>query len=66
MNIPPVFRELGRIINGFLYYTVCVLSILQEIELSEALSASNAWKSHYEEVVDEKTRLEVQFKTLKK
>ncbi|KAJ6656296.1 hypothetical protein lerEdw1_003952 [Lerista edwardsae] len=38
----------------------------KEIELSEALSASNVWKSHHEEVVDEKTRLEVQFKTLKK
>ncbi|XP_056671374.1 protein BCAP isoform X2 [Monodelphis domestica] len=34
--------------------------------LSEALSASLAWKSHYEKAVEEKTDLEVQVETLKK
>ncbi|XP_066478856.1 protein BCAP isoform X3 [Tiliqua scincoides] len=38
----------------------------KEIQLSEALSASNIWKSRHEMVVDEKTRLEVQVETLKK
>ncbi|XP_042320727.1 protein BCAP isoform X6 [Sceloporus undulatus] len=38
----------------------------KEIQLSEALSASNVWKSHHETVVDEKTRLEVQVESLKK
>ncbi|XP_062992805.1 protein BCAP isoform X2 [Elgaria multicarinata webbii] len=38
----------------------------KEIQLSEALSASNVWKSHHETVVDEKVRLEVQVETLKK
>ncbi|KAH0618445.1 hypothetical protein JD844_017656 [Phrynosoma platyrhinos] len=38
----------------------------KEIQLSEALSASNVWKSHYETVIDEKTRLEVQVESLKK
>ncbi|KAM6220127.1 protein BCAP isoform 1-T1 [Rhynchocyon petersi] len=38
----------------------------QEAKLSETISASNAWKSHYEKVVIEKTELEVQIETLKK
>ncbi|CAH6777155.1 Odf2l [Phodopus roborovskii] len=38
----------------------------QEAKLSEAVSASNAWKSHYEEIVIEKTELEVQIETMKK
>ncbi|CAO2600341.1 Protein BCAP [Lemmus lemmus] len=38
----------------------------QEAKLSETVSASNAWKSHYEKIVIEKTELEVQIKTLKK
>ncbi|XP_048354097.1 protein BCAP isoform X4 [Sphaerodactylus townsendi] len=38
----------------------------KEIQLTEALSASNVWKSHHQTVVDEKTRLEVQVETLKK
>uniref|UniRef100_A0A5F8G4H2 Outer dense fiber of sperm tails 2 like n=1 Tax=Monodelphis domestica TaxID=13616 RepID=A0A5F8G4H2_MONDO len=37
-----------------------------EARLSEALSASLAWKSHYEKAVEEKTDLEVQVETLKK
>ncbi|XP_020650729.3 protein BCAP isoform X1 [Pogona vitticeps] len=38
----------------------------KEIQLSEAVSASNVWKSHHETVVDEKTRLEVQADNLRK
>ncbi|XP_016076136.1 PREDICTED: outer dense fiber protein 2-like isoform X4 [Miniopterus natalensis] len=38
----------------------------QEAKLSEAISASNAWKSHYEKIVIEKTELEVQVETMKK
>ncbi|XP_058394404.1 protein BCAP isoform X1 [Diceros bicornis minor] len=38
----------------------------QEAKLSETVSASNAWKSHYEKIVIEKTELEVQIKTMKK
>nr|XP_056700725.1 protein BCAP [Euleptes europaea] len=38
----------------------------KEIQLTEALTASNVWKSHHQAVVDEKTRLEVQVETLKK
>ncbi|XP_036302575.1 protein BCAP [Pipistrellus kuhlii] len=38
----------------------------QEAKLSEAISASNAWKSHYEKIVIEKTELEVQIETMKK
>ncbi|XP_072505037.1 protein BCAP isoform X2 [Notamacropus eugenii] len=38
----------------------------REAKLSEALSASLAWKSHYEKAVEEKTNLEVQVETLKK
>uniref|UniRef100_A0A5F8GME5 Outer dense fiber of sperm tails 2 like n=1 Tax=Monodelphis domestica TaxID=13616 RepID=A0A5F8GME5_MONDO len=38
----------------------------REARLSEALSASLAWKSHYEKAVEEKTDLEVQVETLKK
>uniref|UniRef100_A0A4X2KLC9 Outer dense fiber of sperm tails 2 like n=1 Tax=Vombatus ursinus TaxID=29139 RepID=A0A4X2KLC9_VOMUR len=38
----------------------------REAKLSEALSASLAWKSHYEKAVEEKTDLEVQVETLKK
>ncbi|XP_015427612.1 PREDICTED: outer dense fiber protein 2-like isoform X3 [Myotis davidii] len=38
----------------------------QEAKLSEAISASNAWKSHYEKIVIEKTELEVQIKKMKK
>uniref|UniRef100_F6VGE7 Outer dense fiber of sperm tails 2 like n=1 Tax=Callithrix jacchus TaxID=9483 RepID=F6VGE7_CALJA len=38
----------------------------QEAKLSETISASNAWKSHYEKIVIEKTELEVQIKTMKK
>ncbi|XP_060088122.1 protein BCAP isoform X1 [Heteronotia binoei] len=38
----------------------------KEIQLTEALTASNVWKSHHQTVVDEKTRLEVQVITLKK
>ncbi|XP_008999873.4 protein BCAP isoform X3 [Callithrix jacchus] len=38
----------------------------QEAKLSETISASNAWKSHYEKIVIEKTELEVQIKTTKK
>lgn len=45
---------------------VCVLYILQETQLSEAFSASNAWKSRHDMVADEKTRLEDQIETLKK
>ncbi|XP_062961073.1 protein BCAP [Cynocephalus volans] len=38
----------------------------QEAKLSETISASDAWKSHYEKVVIEKTELEVQIETMKK
>ncbi|XP_066232804.1 protein BCAP isoform X4 [Saccopteryx leptura] len=38
----------------------------QEAKLSEAISASSAWKSHYEKIVIEKTELEVQIETMKK
>ncbi|XP_037682661.1 protein BCAP isoform X2 [Choloepus didactylus] len=38
----------------------------QEAKLSEIISTSNAWKSHYEKIVIEKTELEVQIETLKK
>ncbi|XP_023497501.1 protein BCAP isoform X5 [Equus przewalskii] len=38
----------------------------QEAKLSETISASNAWKSHYEKIVVEKTELEVQIETVKK
>uniref|UniRef100_A0A8D2AI08 Outer dense fiber of sperm tails 2 like n=1 Tax=Sciurus vulgaris TaxID=55149 RepID=A0A8D2AI08_SCIVU len=38
----------------------------QEAKLSETVSASNAWKSHYEKTVIEKTELEVQIETMKK
>ncbi|XP_058394405.1 protein BCAP isoform X2 [Diceros bicornis minor] len=38
----------------------------QATKLSETVSASNAWKSHYEKIVIEKTELEVQIKTMKK
>ncbi|XP_023614011.1 outer dense fiber protein 2-like isoform X5 [Myotis lucifugus] len=39
---------------------------IKEAKLSEAISASNAWKSHYEKIVIEKTELEVQIETMKK
>ncbi|KAM7097885.1 protein BCAP isoform 1-T2 [Molossus nigricans] len=38
----------------------------QEAKLSEAISASNAWKSRYEKIIIEKTELEVQIETMKK
>uniref|UniRef100_A0A8C9DSJ3 Outer dense fiber of sperm tails 2 like n=1 Tax=Prolemur simus TaxID=1328070 RepID=A0A8C9DSJ3_PROSS len=38
----------------------------QEAKLSETISASNAWKSRYEEIVIEKTELEVQIETMEK
>ncbi|XP_007173105.2 protein BCAP isoform X3 [Balaenoptera acutorostrata] len=38
----------------------------QEAKLSETVSASNAWKSHYENIVIEKTELEFQIETMKK
>ncbi|XP_066124853.1 protein BCAP isoform X9 [Saccopteryx bilineata] len=38
----------------------------QEAKLSEAISASSAWKNHYEKIVIEKTELEVQIETMKK
>lgn len=38
----------------------------QEAKLSEAILASNAWKSHYEKILIEKTELEVQIETMKK
>ncbi|XP_049735631.1 protein BCAP isoform X1 [Elephas maximus indicus] len=38
----------------------------QEAKLSETISASTAWKNHYEKVIIEKTELEVQIETLKK
>ncbi|XP_027624557.1 protein BCAP isoform X7 [Tupaia chinensis] len=38
----------------------------QEAKLSETVSASNAWKSHYEKIVIEKAELEVQIETMKK
>ncbi|XP_060058264.1 protein BCAP isoform X3 [Erinaceus europaeus] len=38
----------------------------QEAKLSETISASNAWKSHYEKIIIEKTELEVQIETMKK
>ncbi|XP_076976522.1 protein BCAP isoform X3 [Tamandua tetradactyla] len=38
----------------------------QEAKLSEMMSTSSAWKSHYEKIVIEKTELEVQIETLKK
>ncbi|XP_008588363.1 PREDICTED: outer dense fiber protein 2-like isoform X4 [Galeopterus variegatus] len=38
----------------------------QEAKLSETISASDAWKSHYEKIVIEKTELEVQIETMKK
>ncbi|XP_025244446.1 outer dense fiber protein 2-like isoform X3 [Theropithecus gelada] len=38
----------------------------QEAKLSETISTSNAWKSHYEKMVIEKTELEVQIETMKK
>lgn len=37
----------------------------QEAKLSETVSASNAWKSHYEKIVIEKMELEVQIETMK-
>ncbi|XP_063155940.1 protein BCAP [Candoia aspera] len=38
----------------------------KEIQLSEAFSASNIWKSHHEIVIEEKIRFEVQVESLKK
>ncbi|XP_006898443.1 PREDICTED: outer dense fiber protein 2-like [Elephantulus edwardii] len=38
----------------------------KEAKLSETISVSNAWKSHYENTIIEKTELEVQIETLKK
>ncbi|KAF3819668.1 hypothetical protein GH733_015177, partial [Mirounga leonina] len=38
----------------------------QEAKLSETISASNAWKSHYEKILIEKTELEVQIETMQK
>ncbi|XP_077627182.1 protein BCAP isoform X2 [Crocuta crocuta] len=38
----------------------------REAKLSETISASNAWKSHYEKIVIEKTEVEVQIETMKK
>ncbi|ERE88795.1 outer dense fiber protein 2 isoform 2 [Cricetulus griseus] len=38
----------------------------QETKLSETVSASNAWKSHYEKMVIEKSELEVQIETMQK
>ncbi|XP_057570171.1 protein BCAP isoform X2 [Hippopotamus amphibius kiboko] len=38
----------------------------QEARLSETVLASNAWRSHYEKIVIEKTELEVQIETMKK
>lgn len=38
----------------------------QEAKLSEAVSASNDWKSRYEKIAIEKTELEVQIETMKK
>ncbi|XP_026556054.1 protein BCAP isoform X3 [Pseudonaja textilis] len=38
----------------------------KEIQLSEAFSASNIWKSHHEIIIEEKVKLEVQVETLKK
>ncbi|XP_028643976.1 protein BCAP [Grammomys surdaster] len=38
----------------------------QEAKLSETVSASNDWKSHYEKIAIEKTELEVQIETMKK
>ncbi|XP_034293031.1 protein BCAP isoform X3 [Pantherophis guttatus] len=38
----------------------------KEIQLSEAFSASNIWKSHHEIIIEEKIKLEVQVETLKK
>ncbi|XP_011811483.1 PREDICTED: outer dense fiber protein 2-like isoform X3 [Colobus angolensis palliatus] len=38
----------------------------QEAKLSETISTSSAWKSHYEKIVIEKTELEVQIETMKK
>ncbi|XP_059998486.1 protein BCAP isoform X2 [Lagenorhynchus albirostris] len=38
----------------------------QEAKLSEIVSASNVWKSHYEKIAIEKTELEVQIETMKK
>ncbi|KAL7984941.1 hypothetical protein Chor_003511 [Crotalus horridus] len=38
----------------------------KEIQLSEAFSASNIWKSHHRIIIEEKTKLEVQVETLKK
>ncbi|XP_039111663.1 protein BCAP, partial [Hyaena hyaena] len=37
----------------------------REAKLSETISASNAWKSHYEKIVIEKTEVEVQIETMK-
>ncbi|XP_027624556.1 protein BCAP isoform X5 [Tupaia chinensis] len=39
---------------------------IKEAKLSETVSASNAWKSHYEKIVIEKAELEVQIETMKK
>ncbi|XP_060058265.1 protein BCAP isoform X4 [Erinaceus europaeus] len=39
---------------------------IKEAKLSETISASNAWKSHYEKIIIEKTELEVQIETMKK
>ncbi|XP_032074076.1 protein BCAP isoform X3 [Thamnophis elegans] len=38
----------------------------KEIQLSEAFSASNIWKSHHKIIIEEKIKLEVQVETLKK
>ncbi|XP_070602720.1 protein BCAP isoform X2 [Erythrolamprus reginae] len=38
----------------------------KEIQLTEAFSASNVWKSHHEIIIEEKIKLEVQVETLKK
>ncbi|XP_034356271.1 protein BCAP isoform X1 [Arvicanthis niloticus] len=38
----------------------------QEAKLSETVSASKDWKSHYEKIAIEKTELEVQIETMKK
>lgn len=60
-----VFRALYKT-KVLLNYKMSTLCIFQEAKLSEAISASNAWKSHYEKIVIEKTELEVQIETMKK
>lgn len=61
-----MFRTTCRAIWHFFCYTICNSCILQEIRLSEILSASDVWKNQHKRIVEEITSLNVQTEDLKK